>query len=80
MHAEFGNYLLVLAFIVSVSLSILPMYGSFTGNQFLTRTAKPLTVIFFVALLASFIFSSKVSFSILQISNKWKIKTYINKF
>ena len=55
MHAEFGNYLLVLAFIVSVSLSILPMYGSFTGNQFLTRTAKPLTVIFFVALLASFI-------------------------
>ncbi len=55
MHAEFGNYLLVLAFIVSVSLSILPMYGSFSGNQFLTRTAKPLTVIFFVALLASFI-------------------------
>ena len=55
MHAEFGNYLIVLAFIVSVSLSILPMYGSFSGNRFLTRTAKPLTVIFFVALLASFI-------------------------
>lgn len=55
MHAEFGNFLLVLAFVVSVSLSILPMYGSFSGNQFLTRTAKPLTVIFFVTMLASFI-------------------------
>jgi cytochrome c-type biogenesis protein CcmF len=55
MHAEFGNYLLVFAFILSISLSVFPMYGSFSNNQYLTRSAKPLTVLLFMVLLASFI-------------------------
>lgn len=55
MHAEFGNYLLVFAFIISVCLSVFPLLGTFTNNRVLTYTAKPLTVLLFIALLASFV-------------------------
>jgi len=55
MHAEFGNYLLVFAFVISIALSIFPLVGTFTNRLSLVYTAKPLAVIFFVTLLASFV-------------------------
>ena len=54
MHAEFGNYLIVLSFFVTIALGVFPMIGSFTNNMALVRTAKPLTVILFTSLLVSF--------------------------
>ena len=54
MHAEFGNYLIVLSFFVTIALGIFPMLGSFTNNMVLVRSAKPLTVILFTSLLFSF--------------------------
>jgi len=55
MHAEIGNYLLVLAFFVAIALSIFPMLGTFTNRMSLVYTAKPLTIIFFISMLASFV-------------------------
>ena len=55
MHAEFGNYLLVLAFILSVALGVFPMLGATIKNDTLVATAKPLALLFFVAMLASFL-------------------------
>jgi len=55
MHAEFGNYLLVLAFILSICLSVFPLYGAFTKNMSLVYTTKPLVILFFLSLLGSFI-------------------------
>lgn len=55
MHAEFGNYLLVLAFILSVALGVFPMLGASIKNDTLVATAKPLALLFFVAMLASFL-------------------------
>ncbi len=55
MHAEFGHYLLIFAFFVSISLAIFPMLGSFTKQMALVYTAKPLVVLFFIALFGSFI-------------------------
>jgi len=54
MHAEFGNYLIVLAFFVTIALGVFPMLGTFTNNMSLVRTAKPLSIILFVSLLISF--------------------------
>jgi cytochrome c-type biogenesis protein CcmF len=55
MHAEFGNYLLVFAFVISICLSIFPLVGAFRKKMILVYTAKPLAVLFFVSLLGSFI-------------------------
>ena len=55
MHAEFGHYLLYLALFLSIALSVFPMLGSFTNQDAFVATAKPLTLLFFFALLASFI-------------------------
>jgi len=55
MHAEFGHYLLVFAFVLSIALSIFPMLGSFTKQMPLVYSAKPLSVLFFSALLGSFV-------------------------
>ncbi len=55
MHAEFGNYLLVLAFILSICLSIFPMYGAFTKQMSLVYTTKPLVILFFLSLLSAFV-------------------------
>ncbi len=55
MHAEFGNYLLVFAFAISICLGIFPLVGTFTKQLSLVYTAKPLAVLFFVTLLGSFV-------------------------
>ncbi len=55
MHAEFGHYLLFLALFLSIALSVFPMVGSFIKQDVLIATAKPLTLLFFFALLTSFI-------------------------
>ncbi len=55
MHAEFGHYLLYLALFLSIALSVFPMLGTFTKQDAFVATAKPLTFLFFFALLASFI-------------------------
>jgi len=54
MHAEFGNYLLVFAFFISISLGVFPILGTFTKNNILIFLAKPLSILFFVAILGSF--------------------------
>jgi len=54
MHAEFGHYLLYLALFLSIALSVFPMLGTFTKQDVFVATAKPLTLLFFSALLASF--------------------------
>ncbi len=55
MHAEFGNYLLVFAFVISISLSVFPLLGTFTKQMSLVYTAKPLAILFFVSLFGSFV-------------------------
>ncbi len=55
MHAEFGHYLLYLALFLSIALSVFPMLGSFTKQHTFIATAKPLTLLFFFTMLASFI-------------------------
>jgi len=55
MHAEFGNYLLVFAFVITICLSIFPILGTFINNRALTYTAKPLAVLLFATLLGSFV-------------------------
>lgn len=54
MQAEFGHYLLVLAFFMSVALALFPLMATFNGNRSLVLTAKPLTYLIFASLLGSF--------------------------
>jgi len=55
MHAEFGHYLLYLALFLSIALSVFPMLGTFTKQDVFVATAKPLTLLFFFTMLASFV-------------------------
>ena len=55
MHAEFGNYLLIFAFFISISLGIFPLTGTFIKNRVLVYSAKPLAILFFIAMLSSFV-------------------------
>lgn len=55
MHAEFGNYLLVFAFYVSIALGIFPMLGTFTQKMPLVYSAKPLAILLFTSILGSFV-------------------------
>jgi len=55
MHAEFGNYLLVLALFMSIALSIFPLVGTFTNKMPLVYAAKPLSILLFTSMLGSFI-------------------------
>lgn len=55
MHAEFGNYLLVFAFLISISLAVFPLVGSFTKQVSLVYTARPLAILFFICILGSFV-------------------------
>lgn len=55
MHAEFGNYLLVFAFFISIALSIFPMLGTFIEKMPLVFSAKPLSILLFASVLGSFI-------------------------
>ncbi|MET1255347.1 heme lyase CcmF/NrfE family subunit [Aliikangiella maris] len=55
MQAEFGQFLLVLAFFMSLALAVFPMVGSFTRHSFLLNSAKPLTYLIFASLFGSFL-------------------------
>ncbi len=55
MHAEFGNYLLVFAFFISIALSFFPMLGTFVNKMPLVYSAKPLSILLFTSVFGSFI-------------------------
>ncbi|TQV71429.1 heme lyase CcmF/NrfE family subunit [Aliikangiella marina] len=55
MHAELGQYLIILAFFMCMSLAIFPMIGSFTKNAVLIHSARPLTYLIFTSLLGAFL-------------------------
>jgi len=55
MYAELGNYFLVFAFLISISLGVFPIFGTFTKNNPLIFSAKPLSILFFVAMFGSFV-------------------------
>jgi cytochrome c-type biogenesis protein CcmF len=50
MHAEYGHYLLFLAFFISIALGVIPMLGTFIKQPFLIATARPLTILLFCSL------------------------------
>lgn len=54
MQAELGQFLLILAFLLTVALAVFPMLGTFTNNLTLVRSAKPLTYLIFACLLGCF--------------------------
>jgi len=55
MQAELGQYLLILAFFMSISLAIFPMLGTFIGTRSLVFSAKPLTYLVFASLFGAFL-------------------------
>ena len=54
MIPEIGNVALILSLFLAVSLSLLPMLGSYTGQTRLMLSAKPLSVGLGVMLLIAF--------------------------
>jgi cytochrome c-type biogenesis protein CcmF len=54
MQAELGHYLLILAFLLSVSLAVFPLLGIYLKDNTLTYTAKPLSYLLFICVLGSF--------------------------
>lgn len=54
MIAEFGNFLLALALMLSLSLFILPILGVYKNNNNLVKLAKPLSLSLFLTLSTSF--------------------------
>ncbi|KAA3638432.1 MAG: hypothetical protein DWP95_12655, partial [Proteobacteria bacterium] len=55
MLPEIGQYLLVLALLLATALTVLPMIGYATNNQTLMQTARPLSHVLFVTVMASFV-------------------------
>lgn len=54
MQAELGQFLLILAFFMTVALAIFPMLGTFINNGALIHSARPLTYLVFASLLGCF--------------------------
>ncbi len=55
MQAEFGHYLLVLAFFMTIALSVIPMIGTVTKQSALVYSARPLVYIIFASVTGSFL-------------------------
>ncbi len=55
MMPHIGQFLLVLALLLSVALMILPLTGYFKNNQTLMLTARPLSYLLFAVIFAAFI-------------------------
>ncbi len=54
MIVEVGHFALVLAFVLSICLSILPIWGSFRHKSLLVHFARPAAYLIFVLVLTSF--------------------------
>ncbi|MEP3430370.1 MAG: heme lyase CcmF/NrfE family subunit [Roseibium sp.] len=55
MIVEFGHYALVLAFALSLVLSVVPIWGAVTGDDRLMAVASPASVTIFALVLISFV-------------------------
>jgi len=55
MLAEIGQFILAAGLILSVLLTVLPLYGYFTNNNNLMQTARPLAYMQFIFMLISFL-------------------------
>ncbi|MEP4766427.1 MAG: heme lyase CcmF/NrfE family subunit [Roseibium sp.] len=55
MIVEFGHYALVLAFALSLILSVVPIWGAVTGDDRLMAVASPASVTIFALVLISFV-------------------------
>jgi cytochrome c-type biogenesis protein CcmF len=55
MLAEIGQYTLAFSMMISLMLSLIPLYGYFTNKQSLMQTARPLAYLQLIFLLTSFL-------------------------
>jgi len=55
MLPEIGQFLLVLSLLLATALTVLPMLGYAKNNQTLMQTARPLSHVLFITIMASFV-------------------------